>query len=1265
LNAKPLTLNPPTAKNYFILLTKRLKVFMQPIKTPKLPIFDKRDAILDVLRRHQVVIVAGETGSGKTTQLPQFCLSAGYGRRGKIAITQPRRIAATSTAQRVADEMGCVPGTRVGYKIRFHEKLSDQTQIVFLTDGILLNEIVSDRLLKRYQTIIIDEAHERSLNIDFLLGYIRSILPRRPDLKVIVSSATIDTDLFSKAFHHAPVIEVSGRLYPVEVWYQALDQEKMEAGNCTYVDAAVDAIEQIVEAGDPGDVLVFMPTERDIREAVDLLAKKKISRCVLLPLFSRLTRYQQNRIFATFDQRKIVVATNIAETSITVPGVRYVVDTGLARMSNYAPRLRTNRLPVEPVSQASAQQRKGRCGRVRDGLCIRLYTEKDFHARPSYTVPEIKRSNLAGVILTMLSLRLGDIGRFPFLEPPDSKTIQDAFTQLYELGAVTKEKQLTKLGQKIAHLPLEPHIARMILQAELEGAQKEVAVIAAGLSIVDPRERPFDLQKEADFVHKQFVDPKSDFITLHNLWEQYHSGMDTLRTQGRMRRFCRDHFLSYNRMQEWHDVHQQILRVLKEYKHFRPNRERATPDAIHRSILSGLLCNVAMKNEKEGYSAARNRTVYIFPGSVLFKASPQWILCHEIVETSRVYARTVGPVDPDWLEEMAPDMCRHTYSEPFYDTETAAVYAYETVLFFGLPIIQNRRVAFRRIDQTRATQMFIREGLMKYLVRGNYPFLKNNRQVIDTVNNAEAKLRQKGLVADEEKIAEFYEKRLSGVSSAQELATVIRNRGNDRFLYMKEDDALVSSVPDLVNQFPDSLDIGGKKFALEYTYSPGKPDDGMSLKVPLKEVAYIHDETFGWLVPALWKEKVECLLRSLPKEKRKLFVPVPAHAEKIARHLTYKPVPFSAAVCDAIKALYTMRVDPSEFDELAVPQHLKMHIKIVSDNQKVVAEGRDFTALKEKLAITGEAKAKSHLHHLFKRFEKNNITQWDFGNMADQVEVAKAYKGFDVYGYPGLHAEKSGISLKLFPTKDEAFTIHRTGVEALLALTLEKEFAWLERELKFNSTLKLLCNPFGGELKLLPALFTMLKKHLLTMPIIPPTKAADFDKLRKQTLDALKGIGTKTTKVLTEALQVYNENDQLINTLSGKYKTPLYGKLKHELKTAQRNYIDQIEKTLVPYTKLLQYPRYFQAFKCRIEKAFTDPSAYYERLEKMQKYFIKAQEFMAKYAEIAPENQEKVLHYSMLCEEYAISLFAQQLKTIFPVSEKRLERVLEEIGERE
>ncbi len=1230
-------------------------------KNNPLPIHEKYQEIISTLKREQVLVVVGETGSGKTTQLPQFCLKAGFGKKGSIAVTQPRRIAATAMATRVAEELNTTLGAQVGYKIRFYEKQSGQTNILFMTDGILLNEILSDRLLKKYQTIIIDEAHERSINIDFLLGYLRKILPKRPDLKVIISSATIDPTLFSKAFDKAPIIEVSGRLFPVEVWYQPIDQELLDAGKITYVDAAVQAVEEIVGAGDPGDILVFMPTERDIRETIQLLDSRKLAHTITLPLFARLTRYAQNRIFSHFNKRKIVVATNIAETSLTVPGIRYVIDTGLARIKSYAPNLRANRLPIEAIPQASANQRKGRCGRVAEGLCIRLYSEEDYTHRNTYSIPEIRRSNLAGVILTMLELRLGSIETFPFIEPPGKRAIQDAFAQLRELGALNENRELTKLGRQMARIPLEPHIARMVIQARGEKVQQAVLIIAAGLSIVDPRERPFDKKDEANEMHKRFVDQRSDFLTLLQLWQHYQKTWETLGSQSKVRRFCKEHYLSYNRMQEWHDVHQQISQVLRDARFLKSENKRPSTDAIHRSILAGLITNVAKIHEKEGYTATKNRQVFIFPGSTLFKKGVPWIMCHEIVETSRVYARTTAPIKPIWLEELAPALCRYSYSDPYFDEATMSTRVKERVLFFGLPIIEGRIVAFRRIDSEAATELFIREALVNLMLRTKHRFYLHNKRVIERLRSAEAKVRKPGSLVDDEKIVAFYKKRLRHVSSLQDLTHLIGKRKSDRFLYLQEKDISIADVPDQVKEFHDTLSIGHKHYPLEYICDPGAKEDGLTVTVPIQELSSLQQETFGWLVPALWEEKIRYLLKSLPKSIRKQFVPIPQHAPKIAQAMQYEPAPFNQVLCNVIRSQYGITIPEHTFSEEELPNHLRMRIKVVAENKKTLAIERNLQKLQKESHTKSVKRTVSET--VYKKFEKQSIEQWDFGDIPERIEVVRSKKGYPLYGYPAVVPSKRCVDLKLFATSDEAAQNHPLGVKKLLQHQLQKEFAWLERDLRFSKLLKIESAPFGGESVCKKSLFKAIVNHVTMVPSPPPTTAKAYAALYEKSIVTLKGLGHKALMLLEEMFKLARENITLIEKLATKSNLAGRQKIKRELQSCQESYLAHFKEGALLFSLFLQYPRYFKALTFRIEKAFLAPAAYQERMNKLLPFIARAETIRGGKDIVNHMNRHLLLEYLHMVEEYAISLFAQQSKTLYPISEKRLLKKLTEIDQ--
>ncbi len=982
-----------------------------PKYADNLPILEHREKIVSLITENQVIIVAGETGSGKTTQLPALCLEAGLGYNGKIGCTQPRRIAATSIAARVAQELGCTLGLEIGYKIRFSDKDLPRSAIKFMTDGILLAEIERDPLLKMYDALIIDEAHERSLNIDFILGYLRKLLLIRKELKVIISSATIDTDLFSKSFNNAPVIEVSGRMYPVEVLYLDPVDGEDENEAVDYISAAVRAVRDMTDLYGHGDMLIFMPTERDIRETCEKLSALHMNETEILPLFARLSRAEQNQIFKLSNKRKMVVATNIAETSITVPGIQFVIDTGLARISRYMPRLRTNRLPIEPISRAAARQRMGRCGRVMDGVCVRLYSEKDFINREEFTLPEIKRSNLAGVVLSMIAHHLGKIEDFPFLQPPSKQAITEAYAQLRELGAIDTDNNLTVMGREMSLLPLDPHIARMVLAAKNEGSLREVKIIAAALSIVDPRERPFDKQAEADMMHKKFHDPASDFLLYVKLWDSYQQEWQALRTHGKMRKFCKDHFLSFVRMQEWHDVHQQLHNALMQMPGYIDNKTAASYDAIHRSLVSGLLTNCAVKNENGRYTAAKGRELLIFPGSILSQKKTEWIICHEIVETSQTFARTVAIIKPQWLEEIGKHLCNRAYSEPYFDQEAGIVKADETVSLFGLSVARHNGIRYGKINSSKATDVFIWKGLVEEALVSHHKFYLHNKKLRKEIETFEAKLRTRTLFAGEQAIAEFYKAKLSDVSSVHDLNRFVKELGGDQFLFMSKEDLL--SVPLSTIQsggIPDSIDIGGKKFALKYSFSPGAENDGVTMKVPVRDAPFVQGNSLGWLLPHLWTDRITELLQRLPKETRKKLMPLNEKAHEIASELKASPESFENCVAKIIKKRYGFLVDLESLAQDKISPHLSLRIEINDDKGNVIASGRDSSVLQThsmgKMTFGNSAWEKAVHPH-----ERHNIKEWNFGDLSDSKVIASSENGIPLYGYPALSKGNECVSL--------------------------------------------------------------------------------------------------------------------------------------------------------------------------------------------------------------------------------------------------------------
>lgn len=1231
-----------------------------------LPIYEKKDVIVEASAQNQVVVVAGETASGKSTQLPLFFLSDKLSQKGAIAVTQPRRIAAISLAGRVAEQIDTPLGERVGYKIRFDEKTSENTEILYMTDGILLTEIQKDPLLKRYSVIIVDEAHERSLNIDFLLGYIRKILPSRPDLKVIISSATIDTQLFAKAFD-APVVEVSGRLYPVDVLYMPPEQSEQSGDGLNYVDAAVDAVEQIVSMGEPGDILVFMPTERDILETQERLNGRPFDRTLILPLFGRLSRSRQHRIFdsAPGGARKVVIATNIAETSITVPGIRFVVDTGLARISRYSPNLRTSRLPIEPISRASADQRKGRCGRVSNGMCIRLYSEEEYLGRQDYTIPEIKRSNLAGVILQMISMRLGEIDRFPFLEPPVDRAIKDGYALLTELGAVDKNRQITPLGRRMARLPLDPHIARMVLEAKNRNALREVMIIAAGLSIVDPRERPLEQQEQADAAHGRFSAEDSDFYTYVRLWDLYQDEWKRLSSQTKMRRFCKEHFLSFNRMREWHDVHEQVKKIVYAMKGFRSNSSPAGYDEIHMSLLAGLLTNVAMRKEDgSGYRAARGREVRLFPGSVLFKKRPQWIMCHEIVETSRVFARTAALIQPHWLEQLAPALCRYTYGEPWFNEESGIVQAAETVLLFGLPVVKNRRVNFGRKKRKEAAEIFIYEGLVEQRLRTPHPFFRHNKKLRESLECAEAKLRRPGLTADDDTIAAFYRKILGEeVTSVHELNRYIRhNNGNDR-LMMSEEDVLIDEIPQEIAHYPDHLTIAGKNFQLSYSFEPGRESDGITAHVPVSAVPYMNEETFGWLIRPLWPAKIHALLTQLPKSVRKKLMPLKERSRQIADEMVFSPQSFISVLCQVLRAKYGIITDPAQFDETALPANLRMRIDVRDKKNRSVEVSRDtdvFNRIRNSEENSGERK----WEHLFAAHERKGISTLEIDDIPRHIEVGANAQGLPLFGYPALTPSKECVNLLLYSSAEEAGRIHIKGVRTLLEIVLKEKLAWLEKDFTLTTHHKMACVPFGGAEHIRAMCVNMMKNYVLEIRAPVPRTGKQLRKCEEKAGEKARGLAFETLSALGEIFRLYSDCGSFLKKQTANNGSNAYAGVSRELKSDLQWYMESCLSGYMHQRMFIQYPRYLQTFRSRIEKAFMEPAKYKDRAAVLQEYQKQAYALLRDRQNSTIEKQWLIQEYAEMVEEFGISLFApQRVKTRFPVSEKRLNKMKEKIEE--
>ena len=1207
-----------------------------------LPISARKDEIVRAIREHPVVIVAGETGSGKTTQLPKMCLEAGCGVAAKIACTQPRRVAALSVSRRIAEELNVAWGAEVGCKIRFKDETAPETRIKMVTDGMLLAEIQGDPNLYEYDTVIIDEAHERSLNIDFLLGYLRLLQKRRPELRIVITSATIDTEAFSKAFDNAPIIEVSGRMYPVDVQYLPIEDLSGE----TYIDAAVTAVDMVVDAG-RGDVLVFMPTEKDIHETRRRLEGRHFRFTEILPLFGRLTAGDQQKVFHKQRYRRIVVATNIAETSITIPGIRYVIDTGLARISRHNPRNQTHRLPVEEISQSSARQRAGRCGRVQNGVCIRLYDEKSFLSRPEYTQPEIQRSDLAEVILRMIALRLGDVETFPFIDPPRSQAIQGGFNVLRALDAIDDNKRLTPLGRDMARLPLAPTVSRMILQARKERALREVLVIASAISIQDPRVRPLEQEKAADQEHKRFVDGESDFIALLNIWKAYHDTFEKLRTQSQMRRFCKQHFLSFNRMREWRDIYMQIRHTLREMGDFRMNRDDAGYDAIHRSVVSGLLGNVAQKKEGNMYRAARGRDVMLFPGSGLFqrregseedkKNTPGWVVAAEVVETSRLFARTVARIQPSWLVELGAHLCRASYKEPFYSVRSGRVLATETLTLHGLQVGQ-KRVGYGRIDASAATEIFIREALVNDEVALPYPFVTQNRDLRARVETWQMQQRLMQFLDLDEAAYRFYAERLENISSTHDLNRLIKRKGAD-FLLMSEKHLAGEQVDFDRDAFPDFLEVDGEQVPLSYAYRPGQDRDGVTLQLPYKMVHFVQPEVLDWLVPGLLEEKITHLLRGLPKSIRKRFVPVPDKAREIAAVLQPTHSAFLDSLSAHILSHYGIEISQNDWNVRDLPDHLQMRVEVRDEKEKAIVAARDLRVLREQLDAREEDVQSDAWMRAQKQVARRDVTGQTIGELPERVEVMQA-GGMPVFGYVGLKREGDRVDVCLFKRADEAERETRAGWMRLCEREMRDEMRALKRSLGDLAQFE------GGREALREGAYANLMAHLFTREAAFPITRQRFDSRVQQARLYLQHLAPQLIQAMASLFETHRE----IRLLRGGYP-------EMEADVARLMPTDFLRQT--PYDQVLHLSRFLKAIVIRAERAMLDPMKDRQKAEQVQPFQDAVDELMD--SELTGEKRDAVQALRWMVEEFRVSVFAQELGTAQKVSPKRLYDKLEQV----
>lgn len=1224
----------------------------------ELPITEKRNLIVEAVRQHQVLVITGETGSGKSTQIPKMCMEAGQGQQKMIGCTQPRRIAAITLANRVAEELGPDGARWVGYKIRFQDRTARTTRIKFMTDGILLAEAQRDRLFRAYDTLIVDEAHERSLNIDFLLGLIQRVLPRRPDLKVIITSATIDPESFSRAFNHAPILEVSGRTYPVEVRYRP--PESPDDEETTYVDQAVDAVDVLKKEHRRGDILIFMPTESDIRETVQRLEEKEYRHTLVLPLFGRMAAVDQQRIFHPVSEEKIVVATNVAETSLTIPGIKYVIDTGLARMAQYNPRSRTQSLPIVNISQASADQRKGRCGRVEAGICIRLYSEEDYLSRPLYTPPEIQRSNLAEVILRMLFLKLGAVQDFPFIDPPSPAAVKDGFALLGELRAVDERRRLTPLGHTMAKFPLDPRLARILLQAKKEKALHELMILTAALSIQDPRERPLDQEAQADQAHAPFRDAHSDFVTLLKIWDAYERHWQNVRSQNQMRKFCRDHFLSYRRMREWRDIYEEIQTILEEVNELEMNREPASYEAIHRAVVSGYLSHIAIRREKNIYQATKGRQVMIFPGSGLFNKGGAWIVAAEMVRTSRLFARMAADIQPEWLEELGRHLCRYAYFEPHWEKKRGQVVAYEQVKLYGLVIVEGRKVDYRRIVPAEAREIFIRSALVEGDLPGQYRFMEHNRNLIRSIEELESKTRRRDLLVDEERVYEFYDQRIPDIADIRSFNKLLKDRGGDDFLKMEEKD-LLRVEPDFeeLERFPDTLRAEDLELPLNYAFQPGHEEDGVTVTIPVHALPKVSPEVFEWLVPGMLSEKITDLVKALPKHLRKHLVPVGSTVQQLIQRLPFQEGDLYARLSAAIQDMVGIQVPVEQWNREVLRDYLHMRFKIVGPEGEVLKSGRDLEALRP-------LNLERHEDRIWKEarrnWEKEGLTGWNFGDLPQKIDLGKDSVGVTRYAYPGLVSEGETVALRLFEDLREAGKKTRSGLMVLYRHAFAAELKQLRKDWVFPKNMASMIFFMGNPEKANQSLQNYLMLELFELREPQGPDRGRFD----ENVQRLRGkLGSAGREMLEEVFQVVIERNQTRVGLERFKQTA--GSNVLAIRRLQELFEELEELTPPDFLEhdrresVRQLPRYLQALYIRGERVYVDPEKDVRKAENVIPHRKRYEEMKRSVREDpSPEALKFLEEFRWMLEEYKISIFAPEIRTRYPVSAKRLEKKWEE-----
>ncbi|MEB0140143.1 MULTISPECIES: ATP-dependent RNA helicase HrpA [unclassified Undibacterium] len=1252
----------------------------------ELPVSGRRADIAAAISANQVVIVCGETGSGKTTQLPKICLELGRGQAGLIGHTQPRRIAASSTAKRIAQELNSPLGEHVGFKVRFTDTLTAGASVKLMTDGILLAETQGDPLLRQYDTIIIDEAHERSLNIDFLLGYLKQLLPKRPDLKVIITSATIDAQRFANHFaaptadglgRPAPVIEVSGRLYPVELRYRPVQDSDKERD---LMDAITDAVDELCRIGS-GDVLVFLPGEREIRDAAEALRKHHPAHVEILPLFARLSAQEQERVFKVSNARRIVLATNVAETSLTVPGIRFVVDTGLARVKRYSYRNKVEQLQIEAIAQSAANQRAGRCGRVAAGVCIRLYEESDFLQRVKFTEPEILRSSLAAVILRMKSLRLADVEEFPFIEPPPGRAIADGYQLLQELGAMDEANQLTSVGRQLAKLPLDPRVGRMILAARDNQALHEVLIIAAALSVQDPRDRPMEAQAAADAAHKKFADEKSEFQSYLKIWTWFEEAIAHKKTNRQLQDNCRANFLNQLRLREWREVHSQLLTIVKE-QGWRINETPATYEQLHLALLTGLLGNIGYKADEEAhYLGARSIKFFIWPGSSLVKKAGRWIMAAELVDTTRLYGRGIAQINPEWLEKVGSHLLRKSYGEPRWEKRAGQVSAFERATLYGLVVYSQRRTQYGLTHPVEAREIFIREALVEGEFDTRAPFFAHNQKLVREIENLEHKSRRLDVLVDQELIVAFYDQLLpaevyNAVLFEQWHQEAVK--ADAKLLYLNKDDLMRHEAAGITTDlFPKAMQVSGVALQLAYHFEPGSPRDGVTLCVPLFSLNQVSAERCEWLVPGMLKEKIHLLIKSLPQKIRRHCVPLPEYAAGFAERCDFGKGNFLDAVIADIRTQKGLLCMSTDFKFETLPVHLTMNFKVIDEHGRQLEMGRNLSTLRvefgtqaresfqriasaDKLALldrTGSAAAQPAVASkaagaqkplaaaapLLQQQEK--LTAWSFGSLPELLEVQQGKQ--TLIGYPALVDHLTHCQIEVFDDPDEAARIHRRGLRRLFALQLREQVKFLEKNIPGLQQMGMQFMALGSQEELREQIIeTALERACLQAPL--PATAEQFQRRREEGKARLNLLANEIARMAGQILAEYHSLPKKLQGIKAHTAAAADMQAQLQLLIGKR-FIAETE-----FAQLTQFPRYLKAITVRMEKLRADPARDGKLLAE---WLSVAQPWQRSPRKSGTEGDPKLLEFRWLLEELRVSLFAQELRTPMPVSVKRLQKV--------